>query len=101
MSRRALLRLREKVQAGEWSMTLHAVDEMEDDSLEGSDVERVLLTGSVARILRDEQTRELKYVISGNARDGRLADVVAKFGPTGRVMIITVYVRIPEEEGHP
>lgn len=73
-------------------MTTHAEEEMDDDGLTIFDVESVILTGDIIERQRDRRTRELKYLVRGESVDGtRRAVVVSKFGPTGTLVILTVY----------
>lgn len=53
-------------------MTLHAYEEMTDDDLSVGDIEHAILTGAIAERQVDR--------------------VVAKIGPTMRVVVITVYL---------
>ena len=66
---------------------------MADEGLSVLDIENVLLTGRVVERQRDRTTREFKYLVQGEPLGGD-GDVVAvvKFGPTGRLVILTVYV---------
>lgn len=73
-------------------MTLHAEEEMDEDRLTIFDVESVILTEEIIRQERDPQTRARKYVVRGQTVSGDEAAVaVTKFGPTGKLVIITVY----------
>jgi hypothetical protein len=74
-------------------MTLHAEDEMDADGLTIFDVETVILTGEIIERQRDRQTKERKYIVRGQTAGGEeTAVVVSKFGPTGKLVIVTVYV---------
>lgn len=83
--------LRERVASGRFVVTVHAEEEMTDDDLMVSDVEQVIACGSVRECQRDRATRERKYRVSGTATDGRSVSAVVKLGPTGKVVIITIY----------
>ena len=65
---------------------------MDDEGLSIFDLESVVLTGEIVEQQRDRRTREQKYVIRGRTLGGSAASVVAKFGPTGRAVLITIYV---------
>lgn len=56
------------------------------------DVERGILSGKIVRRQRDEVTREWKYRIRGRTIDGIEVEVIAKLGPTGKLVILTVYL---------
>jgi hypothetical protein len=88
---RVVRRMRELVRTGRYVMTIHAEEEMTADGLTVFDVEHVILTGYVINRQRDRQTRAWKYVVQGSTLDDEEAVVVAKIGPTGKLVIITVY----------
>jgi hypothetical protein len=83
--------LRERVASGRFVVTVHAEEEMTDDDLMVSDVEQVIACGSIRECQRDRATRERKYRVRGTATDGRCVNAVVKLGPTGKVVIITIY----------
>ena len=58
MFERILKLFRERVRTGGFVMTLHAVEEMEDEGLSIFDVEHAVLTGKKTRRQMDEETRE-------------------------------------------
>ena len=73
-------------------MTTHADEEADADDFSVFDVESAILTGNIVERQRDAETGAWKYVISGEAVDGRPIGVVAKFGTSNRIVyIITVY----------
>jgi len=84
--------MRERVRTRQYIMTLHAEEEMDEDGLALGDVEHALLTGGIVERQRDRDTREWKYVVSGQSRAGDAIGVVGKLSPTGKLVIITVYV---------
>jgi len=92
---RVLKRMRERIQSRQYVMTLHAEEEMDAYGLTIYDVERGILSGKVLRRQRDELTREWKYRIRGRTIDGIEVEVIAKLGPTGKLVVLTVY--LPEE----
>ena len=84
--------MREKIRKRLYVMTTHAEEEMDSDGLTIFDVESVILTGEILERQRDRKTREPKYVVRGETVDGaRRAVVVSKFGPTDKLVIVTVY----------
>jgi hypothetical protein len=92
VARRTLLRIRERIRRRLYVATLHAEEEMDDDSLTIFDVESVLLTGEIVEQQRDVRSRERKYLLRGETVDGsRTAVVVCKFGPSDKLVILTVY----------
>lgn len=93
MPARALTRMREEVRRRLYVMTTHAEEEMDNDGLTIFDVESVILTGEIVERQRDRRTREPKYLVRGEIIGGtRSAVVVGKFGPTDKLVILTVYV---------
>lgn len=73
-------------------MTLHAEEEMDQDGLSIGDVERAILTGEILERQRNGLTGEWKYRVRGQTLAGDEMEVIAKLGPTGKVVMITVYV---------
>ena len=86
-----LQRMREKVRALDYVMTIHAEEEMEDDDISILDVEHVILTGEIIERQQDQETGEWKYLIAGNTLADEPIIVVAKLAFTGNLVIITVY----------
>jgi hypothetical protein len=89
---RILKEMREKIRNREYIMTIHGEEEMDNDSLSIFDVERCILTGKILERQRDKVSAEWKYRINGKALAGDEVEVVAKLSPTGKLVIITVYV---------
>jgi hypothetical protein len=73
-------------------MTTHADEEADADDFSVFDIESAVLTGDIIERQKEHETGESKYVISGEAVDGRPVAVVAKFGASGGMLyILTVY----------
>ena len=89
---RILSRMRDKVRTRQYVMTLHAEEEMDDDGLSIFDVERGILTGQVIERQQDTVTGEWKYLVEGETVAGAAVVVVTKLSPTGKLVIITVYL---------
>lgn len=96
MFERILKRFRERIRSGEFVMTLHAVEEMEDEGLSILDVEHALLTGKITRRQKDEETQEWKYLVNGRSLSQDELVVVAKLSPNDKLVIITVYAETNE-----
>ena len=96
MFERILKRFRERIKMGGFVMTLHAVEEMEDEGLSILDVEHAVLTGKITRRQKDEETREWKYLVTGRSLLQDELVVVAKLSPTEKLVIITVYAETNE-----
>jgi hypothetical protein len=88
---RVLKRVRELIRTRQYVMTLHAEDEMLADNLTVYDVESVVLTGQITERQKDHVSGEWKYLITGRSIADNVATAVAKLGPTGRVVFITVF----------
>lgn len=84
--------VRDKVRSRRYVMTLHAEEEMDNDCLTVFDVEHCILTGKIIERQKDKATGEPKYRIHGQSLSGEKIDVIVKLGPTGKFVIITVYV---------
>jgi hypothetical protein len=89
---RVLRRMRALVRANEYVLTLHGHEEMEADGLSVYDVEHVIMTGRIIERQRDRGRREWKYLVEGETMDGDPARVVSKVGPTGKLVVVTVYI---------
>ena len=85
--------LRHLIRTLSYVVSTHAADELEDDKLTVIDLENIILTGQITERQRDQLTRETKYVVHGDTLDGQAAQAVVKVGHTGKLFIITVYVR--------
>jgi hypothetical protein len=89
---RILKEMRDKIRNREYIMTIHGEEEMNNDSLTIFDVERCILTGKILERQKDKATAEWKYRINGKSLSGGEVEVVTKISPTGKLVIITVYV---------
>lgn len=92
MFNRILTQMREKVRQRQYVMTHHARKEMNEDGLTIYDVERGILSGEILERQRDTETRELKYRIKGERLEGVNLEMITKISPTGKLVIITVYL---------
>jgi hypothetical protein len=92
MFERILKRMREKIHTRQYVMTLHAEEEMNEDRLTIYDVESGILTGNMVERQKDKVTAEWKYRIRGKTIIGNKIEVIAKISPTGKLVIITVYM---------
>ena len=89
---RILKVMQDKIRKRDYIMSLHAEEEMENDELTIYDVERGILNGKILERQRDKDTAEWKYKVNGQTISGGEVEVVAKLSPTGKLVIITVYV---------
>jgi hypothetical protein len=77
MFERILKLFRERVRAGCFVVTLHAVEELEDEGFSVFDVEQAILGGRITRRQRDEDTGEWKYLVRGHTQSREEIVVVA------------------------
>lgn len=91
MYQRVLHQMRDGIRKRQYVMTLHAEEEMVDDGFTIFDVERAILTGEIVERQEDHYSGEWKYLILGQALDGRFMTVVAKLSLLNKLVIITVY----------
>ncbi|OGW04937.1 MAG: hypothetical protein A2889_09840 [Nitrospinae bacterium RIFCSPLOWO2_01_FULL_39_10] len=92
MFNRILKEMKDKIRGRKYVMTIHGEEEMNNDCLSIYDVESGILTGKIVERQKDKVTDEWKYRIIGQTVDGSEVGVVAKLSPTGKLVIITVYV---------
>jgi len=92
MFERILNRMRGKVRALQYVMTIHAEEEMDSDDLSIFDVEQAILTGRIIERQKDTETSEWKYLVKGKSIEGGEVVVVSRLSSTGKLIIITVYV---------
>lgn len=92
MHERFLKRFRDKIRARAYVMTVHAEEEMTEDDFTIYDIERGILTGRILERQRDSTSDESKYRIRGKTITGNPIELLAKLSPTGKLVIITVYV---------
>lgn len=95
---RVLERFRSRIRERRYVVTVHALDEIDEDALSVFDVERAILTGEIIQRQRDPTTREWKYLVRGNAIDGRQIVVVTKLGLTDKLVVITAWVNDEQAE---
>ena len=92
MFERVLLRMRARIRAHQYVMTVHALEEMDGDGLSIFDVENAILNGRIVARQTDQPWGDRKFLIRGRPLEGDdLIVAVAKLGPTGELVILTVY----------
>jgi hypothetical protein len=52
----------------------------------------IIFAGQIIERQRDRKTREVKCIVSGVTLAGAPAETVIKLGPTGKLVVITVYL---------
>ena len=92
MFERVLKQMRDSIRTRRYIVTLHAEEEMAYDEVSIYDIEHVILTGKIIERQKDRQSAEWKYLIRGRPLAGDGLFVAAKVGPTGKLIIITVYL---------
>ena len=91
MAGRELERIRNAVLDGQYTLTEHAYDEMEEDHLDVLDVESAILTGNIDQVLTMDP-RGTRYVVIGEATDpATKVGVVVRFVKHDQILVITVY----------
>jgi len=96
MFERILKQFRKRIRAAQFVVTLHAVEELEDEGLSVLDVEQAILTGRIIRRQKDADTGEWKYLVNGSTLSRDEVVVVAKLSPTDKLVIITIYAEANE-----
>ena len=91
MFKRELRRFRSLVRERQYLLTIHALEKMGVDDVLDEDIVNVILTGHIVERQVDRSTRERRYVLTGTDLAGEPVGVVLKMGPTGKVVVITVY----------
>ena len=92
-----LSHIRECVRTNHYVVTTHAAEELDDDSLTIFDLERLILSGQVIERQKDKDPPERKVLIRGPTVDGDTAFAAVKLGPTGKLIIVTVFREIYDE----
>jgi Domain of unknown function (DUF4258) len=86
-----LKRIQRAVREKRYEFTIHALEEMDDDDLDETDVRYAILHGEISSELTDDP-RGIRFVVLGNTQDKtRSMEVVCRFLPTDLLRIITVY----------
>ena len=83
---------RRKIVTGKYELTQHAKDEAAEDELDVEDIENIVLFGKIARTLTKDP-RGKRYVILGLSARKNEAEVVCRILPSGKMRIITVYLK--------
>jgi hypothetical protein len=86
-----LVELRNYVRSNKYIVTIHAADEMDEDSLSIYDIERAILNGEIVERQKDEERSEWKYLVRGKSLDDYPVIAVTKIGPNDKLIIITVF----------
>jgi len=84
-------RIRRAVREGRYEFTVHALEEMDEDDLDETDVHFAILHGEISSELTDDP-RGIRFIVLGNTEDQTHAlEVVCRFLPSNLLRIITVY----------
>ncbi len=92
MPKPTISQLRDLIRSLNYVVSIHAAEELDDDNLSILDLENIILTGEIIERQRDRQTREVKCVIRGFTLGDLEAETIVNIGPTGRLLVITVYL---------
>ncbi len=86
-----LKRIRRAIREGRYELTIHALEEMDEDDLDETDVRYGVLHGDISAELTNDP-RGTGFVVRGAAGDEKSEiEVVCRFLPSGLLRIITVY----------
>jgi len=89
---RILKKIQEKIRTSQYIMSIHAEEQMCNDDLTIFDIEHSILTGKIIERQKDKTTAEWKYRIKGQTLNGYVVEIITKISPTGKLVIITVYL---------
>ena len=92
MFERILKKIQEKIRTSQYIMSIHAEEQMCNDDLTIFDIEHSILTGKIIERQKDKTTAEWKYRIKGHTLNGYVVEIITKISPTGKLVIITVYL---------
>lgn len=88
---RILRRFRECVRTHHYVLTIHAEEEMSAEGYTVLDVEQGVMTGRIVEKQKDEKSSGTKYRVRGHTTADGEIELVAKLGPTGKMVVITVF----------
>jgi hypothetical protein len=91
MYSRILKKMKEAVRLRQYIVTLHAVEEMDDDDFSIFVIEHCILHGELTERRKEQKSAEWKYLVKGVTFTERGICVVTKMSITGKLVIITVY----------
>lgn len=91
MYEQVLRRMRRAVKVGRVRFTSHALDELEEESLNAVDATHCILTGEIVEDQYDPRYDQTKYVIYGDTQDGAEMGLIARWDHPPGVVVITVY----------
>lgn len=90
-----LKRIQDAIRTEQYELTVHALEEAEDDDFTIADIEHAILDGSIVRKYTHDP-RGTRYEIRGSAEDGRTACVLCRFCERTGLLVITVFAEIGE-----
>jgi hypothetical protein len=86
-----LKKIKSKIIALDYIVTIHAEEEISNDYLTIYDVENAIKTGSILERQLDKIIGKYKYRIRGYSLDNETIETIVKFSLTDKIVIITVY----------
>lgn len=81
--------IKQKIEAGEYLLTDHALQELDEDDIAEGELLWVIRTSRLERTLTDDP-RGTRYVLRGRTPDGYEAEVVCRV-VEGKIRILTAY----------
>ena len=91
MYQKILLRMRQSVRENKIRLTIHALEEMNEDDLYKADIVHCISVGEIVHRQWDDSFQEYKYLVDGEILSGDIIKVVAKLEEDFTV-VITAYV---------
>ncbi|MCP4344860.1 MAG: DUF4258 domain-containing protein [Desulfobacterales bacterium] len=84
--------IKRKLVNKEYEFTVpHFFEEMANDDISFSDVERAISNGKIRRKFTKDP-RGIRYEVVGTASDGRKTAVICRIKSTGKLLFITTYI---------
>ena len=80
---------RRKIALGQYQLTGHAKEEMENDGFTIGDCKNAIYSGKIVGTQLHSGRR--KYIVRGRADDGRTMHLVCRITESGMLRIITIY----------
>jgi hypothetical protein len=88
---KAIEKIRKKLYDKEYEFAIpHFFEEMADDDLEFTDIERIIETGKIRQRFTHDP-RGTRYEIVGRSYDDREVAVICRIKITGKLLFITTY----------
>lgn len=98
MSSAEMRRIQNAVVAGDYDLTVHAVEELAEDDLDVNDLEAAVASGEIISSTSDD-LRGTRYTLAGPSVDGTSrVGIVGRITSTGVFLVITAFA-VSQDEG--